>query len=82
MATNFCCANSAAINPDKAPRHWWNFTVGVPHAANVPAAWLPASPKARAMVSASNLSNDPTAAAAPNGPKMPGPCQPRARNFG
>ena len=39
-----CCASSAAISPESAPRHWWNLTVGVPHAANVPAAWLPASP--------------------------------------
>ena len=48
----------------------------------VPAAWLPASPKARAMVSESNPRRRPTAAAAPNGPNMPGPCQPRARNAG
>ena len=47
VATNFCSASSAAISPDSAPRHWWNLTVGVPHAAKVPADWLPARPKAR-----------------------------------
>ena len=35
--------------------------------------WLPARPNARAMVSASNPSSEPTAAAAPNGPMTPGP---------
>ena len=24
------------MRPESAPRHWWNLTVGVPHAANVP----------------------------------------------
>ena len=48
----------------------------------LPAAWLPASPNALAMVSVSNRRRRPTAAAAPNGPSTPGPCQPLARKAG